>query len=83
MLHSSPGGEGQESITLRLDNGSVALETEVDGDEGVEHISTATGLIQTDTWYQLFATRYRDNCHWKFIHLSPPPSLYVQRGGKE
>ena len=28
------------------------------GVNGVEHIATATGIIQENTWYQLFATRY-------------------------
>ena len=58
MLHSSPGGDGQYSVTLRLQNGSLAFATKLGGAEEVELVSTATGVIHEDTWYQLFATRY-------------------------
>lgn len=58
MLHSSPGGgDGQHSLTLSLQNGSLALATRLGEAEEVELVSTATGAIQKDTWYQLFATR--------------------------
>lgn len=58
MLYSSAGGEGQHSLSLQLDSGSIGFSTEVGGAEGVETVATATGVIQEDTWYQLFATRY-------------------------
>ena len=58
MLHSSAGGEGRHSLSLSLNNGSVALTTDMGGADGVEHVATASGVIREDTWYQLFATRY-------------------------
>ena len=55
LLHSST--EEEHSITLSLHNGSLTFATELDGADGVELVSTATGVLAEDTWYQLFATR--------------------------
>lgn len=55
MLDSSAGGENRDSMTLQLTNGSVSFTTKVGGEE----LATTTGVIQQDTWYQLFATRYK------------------------
>ena len=58
MLHSSSGGDGQHSLTLSLQNGSLAFATELGGTKEVELVSTATRVIREGTWYQLFATKY-------------------------
>ena len=70
MLHSSAGGDGQ--LALSLENGSVVFETEVGGVEGVEHVSTEPGVIQKDTWYQLYATRYHMVVTWGVMINSHP-----------
>jgi hypothetical protein len=57
MLHSSSGGDGQHSLTLSLQNGSLAFATELGGAKEVELVSTATRVIREGTWYQLFATK--------------------------
>lgn len=54
MLNSSAGGENRESLSLQLNDGSISFTTEVGG---ADFIATATGVIEQDTWYQLFATR--------------------------
>lgn len=62
MLNSSAGGENGESLALQLDDGSISFVTEVGGED---FIATATGVIEQDTWYQLFATRYRLYLVWE------------------
>ena len=87
MLHSLTGSDEQSSLTLSLQNGSLAFATEVGGAEGVELVSTATGVIQEDTWYQLFATRcvcvckivVCDNLSIVSLSLSLSLSLALQR----
>ena len=51
MLHTTSEGGG-ESLGLRLSNGSVQFEF-YDG----RLLSSPSGLVQQDLWYQLYATR--------------------------
>ena len=50
MLHT--GEAGGESLALRLSNGSVQFEY----DNG-RLLSSPSGSVQRDRWYQLYATR--------------------------
>lgn len=49
---SSDMGRQEDSIVLQLDNGSITM------DYGPGMISTGNGLLESDQWYQLYATRY-------------------------
>ena len=59
MLHSTPNGEGQGSLSVYLKDGSVGLGSiQLHGNESQENnVNTSTGVVQEDTWYQLFATQ--------------------------
>lgn len=72
MLNSSAGGENQESMSLQLNDGTISFITEVGGED---FIATATGVIQQDTWYQLFATRYGTSCEGEVSFSKETPSF--------
>lgn len=66
MLHSTTDDENQQTFSIQLENGSVSFTTEMGGVERVvEQVATPTGMIQENTWYQLFATRY-EKSHSKY-----------------
>ena len=52
MLHTSPVGGG--ALGLQLFNGSVQFDYDLVGGGSV---NSPSGLIQEDSWYQLYATR--------------------------